>query len=64
MQVKVFTFSKPYFSWSWKIDPLEVELNIANWLRSNPNIKIFSIQHNAVATFWYPTQLFVTVYYE
>ena len=64
MRVQVFCFSQPYFSWSWKIDPQEVQGTIANWLSRNSGFSVREIKHDTVASFWYPPQLFVSVYYE
>lgn len=63
MQFKLLAFSKPYFSLTWKIDPAEVESTIKYWLDSNQGIEIVTIRHDAVTSFWYPTQLFVSIYY-
>jgi hypothetical protein len=63
MKVQIFTFSKPYFSWTWKIDPVEVEMTISNWLGRNSDAEIVTIKHNAVSSFWYPSQLFIAIYY-
>jgi len=64
MKVKVFAFSMPYFSLTWKIDPNEVELAVADWLARNPDAKVVAIKHDAVTSFWYPPQLFVSLYHE
>jgi hypothetical protein len=63
MRMKLFTFSKPYFSMTWKIDPTEVEHQVSTWLNDNPHIHIESIHHTSVASFWYPTQLLIVIYY-
>jgi hypothetical protein len=64
MKVQVFAFSKPYFSLTWKIEESEISSTISNWLSRNPEIEIETIKHNSVPSFWYPTQLFVFIYYK
>ena len=64
MRVQVFCFTRPYFSWSWKIDQHEVQSTVAHWLSRNSAIEVREIKHDTVASFWYPPQLFVSVYYE
>ena len=64
MQVQIFNFSKSYFSHTWKIDQVEVESTISSWLRSHSDIDVKFIKHDAVTSFWYPTQLFVFIYYQ
>ena len=64
MRVQVFCFTRPYLSWSWKIDPHEVQATIANWLGRNRGIAVREIRHDTVASFGYPPQLFVSLYYE
>jgi hypothetical protein len=63
MQIQLFTFSKPFFSATWKIDPVEVGTTISNWLRRNPDIDVITIKHTAITSFMYPSQLFVSIYY-
>jgi hypothetical protein len=48
---------------TWKIDPTEVEHQVSTWLNDNPHIHIESIHHTSVASFWYPTQLLIVIYY-
>jgi hypothetical protein len=60
----MFSFSKPYFSLSWKLDQAEVESTISNWLEQYPDVEIATIKHDAVASFWFPTQFFVSIYYK
>jgi hypothetical protein len=64
MQVQVFCFSRPYFAWSWKIDPEEVRSALAAWLARHRHVEVRDIRHDTVASVWYPPQLFVTVYYD
>jgi hypothetical protein len=64
MKVQLFTFTKPYFSLTWKIDPVEVERSVSTWLSQNPGINIMTIKHDAVSSFWYPSQLFIFIYYQ
>ena len=64
MQFQMFCFTKPYFSWSWKLDPDSVQREISNWLAQNKGIVVREIKHDTVASFWYPPQLFVSLYYQ
>ena len=64
MKVQLFTFTKPYFSLNWKIDSVEIEQSISTWLGQNHEINIVTIKHDAVSSFWYPSQLFVFIYYQ
>lgn len=64
MKVQTFCFAQPYFSWSWKIDPQEVQGAIAGWLSRNAGVAIREIKHDTVASIWYPPQLFVSIYYD
>ena len=64
MRVQVFCFSKPYFSWSWKIDPTQVQATIASWLDQHPELAVREVKHDLVSSFWYPPQLFVFIYYD
>lgn len=63
MRIKIFEFSKPFFSWTWKIIPANVESQVSAWLNEHPDVQIESIHHTSFASFWYPPQLLVTVYY-
>lgn len=64
MHVEVFCFTRPYFSWSWKIDADEVRATLSTWLGRNRDTQVREIRHDTVASFWYPPQLFVTIYYD
>ncbi|MGX9720889.1 hypothetical protein [Stenotrophomonas acidaminiphila] len=38
--------------------------SVANdWLGRNPDIGVVAVKHDPVASFWYPPQLFIPVYY-
>jgi hypothetical protein len=60
----MFCFSKPYFAWSWKIDPDEVRGAVSAWLARNRDAVVREIRHDTVASVWYPPQLFVSIYYD
>lgn len=62
MKIKVFTFSKPYFS-MWKIPTEKAEQEIQNWLAINSAIKIKEIKHDTIQGIWYSPQLIITIYY-
>jgi hypothetical protein len=62
MNIKVFSFTKPYFS-VWKIPADKVESEINSWLLINPRAKVSEIKHDLTQGIWYPPQLIVTVYY-
>jgi hypothetical protein len=64
MKVKVFEFSKDFWSWEWKIDDAIAETIIAEWLANNPKVKIHNIFHQNIESFWHPAQLIVTIYYK
>jgi hypothetical protein len=64
MRVELFCFTCPYFSWSWKIDPDEVRSALSRWLSRHGDVHIREIRHDTVASFWYPPQLLVTIYYD
>ena len=64
MKVRVFAFTKPYFSITWKLEQAEIESTVSDWLSRNPDITVVTIKHDSVASFWYPTQLFVSIYYQ
>ena len=64
MRVQIFCFTQPYFSWTWKINPAEVQSTISEWIAQNQDVAIREINHDTVASFWYPPQLFVSIYYE
>jgi len=36
---------------------------ISNWLGRNPDVDVVTIKHDAVSNFWYPSQLFISIYY-
>lgn len=63
MKVKVFVFSKNYWSLTWKIKSEEVEKTISEWLAKNPDIDIKYIKHTPVSNVFSPAQLFVSIYY-
>ena len=63
MRMKLFAFSKPYFSLVWKIIPTEVESQVSAWFNENPDAQIESIHHTNISNFWYPPQLLITIYY-
>lgn len=64
MKVKVFEFSKPYWSWGWRVEPSVIEDTLAAWFLDNPKSKIQYILHQNVGSgFWFPPQLVVTIYY-
>lgn len=63
MRLKTFAFAAPYFSLSWKISAAEVESTINDWLGRNPGVEVVVVTHDPVASFWYPPQLFVSIYY-
>lgn len=48
---------------TWKVDPGEITSMISSWLEQNPNIEVREIKHDVVASFWYPPQLIVFIYY-
>ena len=62
MQIKVFTFSKPYMS-MWKIPAEKVEQEVQNWLAKNPGIKVREIKHDTIQGIWVSPQLIITIYY-
>jgi len=64
MKAKVFEFSKPFWSWHWKLDPTNVENILRDWFDSNPQVKVKQILHENVESFWFPPQLIVVIYYE
>lgn len=63
MRIQSFSISRPYFSMTWKVDPGEITSMISSWLEQNPNIEVREIKHDVVASFWYPPQLIVFIYY-
>ena len=63
MRVQMFSITKPYFSATWKVDPEEMAAQISAWLQQNKGVEVKEIQHNVVASFWYPPQLIVFIYY-
>jgi hypothetical protein len=63
MRVQVFSVTKSFFSFTWKLDPEELGARLSGWLQENPNIEIKEIKHDVVNGVWYPPQLIVFVYY-
>ena len=62
MNVKVFTFQKPYFS-MWQIPVNQMESEIQSWLSHNSGVKVKEIRHDLIQGIWYAPQLIVTIYY-
>lgn len=62
MHIKVFSFTKAYFS-KWKIPTERIESEIENWLLQNTKIKISEIKHDLTQGIWYAPQLIITIYY-
>jgi hypothetical protein len=63
MEIKVFSFKKPFFSW-WDIPTAQMENEVENWLLKNPDIRIMEIRHDRFQGIWVSPQLIVTIYYE
>lgn len=64
MRLQVFCFTQSSFSWSWKIDPEQIQSSISEWLSRHSTLVIREIKHDTVASVWYPPQLIVSIYYE
>ena len=62
MNIKVFSFNKPYFSF-WNVPTDKIEPEIESWLLRNPKVKIFEIKHDLAQGIWFAPQLIVTIYY-
>lgn len=64
MKLQLFSFTSPYFSWTWKIDALEANRAVAEWMTANPGITVREIKHDTIPSFWYPPQFLISIYYE
>lgn len=64
MKLQFFSFASPYFSWSWKIEAIEVNRTVSEWMSRNPGITVREIKHDTIPSFWYPPQLLISIYYE
>lgn len=64
MRVEILSVTKPYFSMSWKLDPVEMKIKLEDWFREHTNVHIEDIKHDVVTSFWYPPQMFVTIYFK
>lgn len=64
MRVETLCFTRPYWSFNWKLDPEELAVRLSEWLRDHQDIIIQKIHHDVVGGFWYPPQLIVTIYFQ
>ena len=64
MKIRVFEFSTPFWSWSWRVPPDHVERVIAQWVDENPSARIRDIKHSTMGGVWHPPQRLVTIYFD
>ncbi len=62
MNIKVFAFSRSYFS-SWNLAAGNIEQEIKTWLAANPGIRVKEIRHDSFQGIWFPPQLIVSIYF-
>ena len=63
MRVEIITFTRPFWSLNWQLDPDDMAIRLSDWLRENEAIEIHKINHDVVTSFWYPPQIIVAIYY-